>query len=295
MINAQIFLIEGASGRFVTRKEFVNLNTKNQYTTFEADGLTCAGLTTDIKKSINEVKAVAQNLMPDALTIIRRYFRNVVVYNHIDAKSYQLSMTMRWEQGKFIDSLINESAKYGSRTVKAYAEDIEASESTVYQFHRLYSVYNIERLKVLVSKKIPFRTVVVLLSVEDNKYRSELEDQFHVLKHEGIEELVKKHNKSVAAEAEKSGKKVDKRGGAAIGTVFRSASSLFEDVNAKISEFDEAFSGFLKMDEEKRTKETKATLKAAVGALREAHKRIEKVLSHVEKAKAEHVAAAAKK
>lgn len=294
MIQAQVFLVDGGAGRFVTRTEFVDLNRKNQYATYEVDGQKCAGATQDIKKSLDEVKAVAQSLMPDALTTIRHYFKNIVIYKHIDEKSYQLSLTMRWEQGKFVDELINSAAKYGSRTVHAYAEDTGLSASSVYQIQRLYNMYNMSGIKDLVAKKIPWRTVVVLLSVEDRKYRTELEDQFSVLKHEGIEELVKKHNKSVMSVAEKAGKKVDKRGGAAIGTVFRSASTLFEDVNAKISEFDDAFLSFLKLDEDKRTKETKATLKAAMGNLRETTKRIEKVFSHLDKAKATHSEAAKK-
>ena len=210
----------------------------------------------------------------------RRWTEKIQQFAESEKKAWTDMITGYWERGSFLDELTKQPRIYGNHTVEQFAEALQISVSTAYMFQRYYQRTSLEEAKRHAAAKLPWRAITQTLSIENREEREGLQQKLlnHEISPEELPQAVKSLNKAVKEKAAKAGKKVDNRGGAASGTVFRATTSLCVDLCERLDEFKEAYKTFSKMDEDKKKAELSARVRETFKALQTTQSRVDAIL-----------------
>lgn len=211
----------------------------------------------------------------------RGYFERIVLFRAIEDKSFETILTYYWDRGEFVDTLIKDNKKYGGRTVENLAHDLGASAESIYKWRQFATTYTREQLGGLILKRIPWRTVLVLLGAPSNKERRKLEDGLikGELEHDDVVKVVKKMNKEEREKAKADPKStVDRRGGPTVTSICKGVTKLSAAMDDAISEFLSACGASADLEKEDQEK-AKAAFKPVFDELETLHTVIGKALT----------------
>jgi predicted lactoylglutathione lyase len=211
----------------------------------------------------------------------REYFERVVMFRAIEDKSFESLLTFYWDRGAFVDTLVKESKKYGGRTVENLAHDLGASAESVYKWRQFATTYTQEQLKGLILRRVPWRTVLVLLGAPSDRERRKLEAGLAKgeLEHDDVVKEVKRLNKEEREAAKDDPKsKVDRRGGSSVGSICKGVVKLTGAMDEALSEFLSACGASADLEKEDQEK-AKAAFRPVFDEIETLHTALGKALT----------------
>lgn len=198
-------------------------------------------------------------------------------------------LVINWEQGEFLDSIINQGRHYGNKTVENFAKEISPPKGISVElanaYHRCYKRYTREQIEAAAEKKLSWRSLYYLLSVEDVKIRTDLENKVveRAITSKQLEQAVKKINRKAKDRSRAKGEKTDERSGAGVASSCRATISLAKDLTLRMDEIKDAHKQWNKMPDSPRKTELGARFKEVFKALEMTCKRAAVVVALGEK------------
>jgi hypothetical protein len=276
VIKAQVLVqLEGVTS-FMAQDEIETLlESKEMYNWKNDDGFMYYS---DNKDADQDALAKARISLEETT---RGYFERIVLFRSIEDKTFEAMLTFHWERGEFVNTLMADHKKYGGRTVENLAHDLGAAAESAYKWRQFYNTYTKDQLQGLILKRVPWRTVLVLLGAPSDTERRKLEAGLAKgeLEHEDVVKEVKRLNKEEREEAKSDPKaKVDRRGGSTIYSICKGVTKMVGVTDEAISEFLSACAASAELDKEEQ-KKAKAVLKPVFEELETLHTTIGKALT----------------
>jgi hypothetical protein len=216
-----------------------------------------------------------------------RYKQRVEEIKANEIKAMETVLLHHWKRGQFAEELLQQPKTYGCRTVENLAKDLNVHPSSIWYNHRFFLLYpDPKRVKTdLADRGVSSRDVNTLLSLKDPKVRDKLLEKRVAgqIKSDELRDEVKRLNRKAKAAAQKSGKKVDRRGGLRPITVVKSTTSLCADLVAKMDDFKTAYDDWQKMDEGDIKSDTATALREAFKIFGSVGKKVEWIIKYRQK------------
>ena len=222
----------------------------------------------------------------------KRYAKLVEDSQKEELKACRSVLEAYWNRGRRVGLLLAEPGKYGNKTASNFGRDIRPKkpygDDEVRKWHRFNRLWTLDGLNKVIEQTIPWRGVQALLGVPDQKQRDALQERLATdpkFTTDDVRDIVKKANQRRREAASKSSKgKVERRGGIAVGTVYRNLLGFINDFAHKLDDFTEACKRHDKTPEhaeptesDKRRRECHANLKLLVPKFNRALKAADKL------------------
>lgn len=281
-VASQVYVWDGQKGVFFEPDTYIQLKKHHNCESKEVEGVEVAVLTGAVKDP--DWKEIHARRMKESKAE-HAYYEKVVRFRREEKSLYKAALLTYWDKGSFLDDMLKDPKKYGNRTAEKFAADMNVSESSVRQYHRFACLYERDRAVELAGRKMTWFATTKLLSVASEAERAKLEDGVlnGKIGVDALSEAVKKINRAAKEKQSKAGKKVDRRGGQSLKSLFDSVSQMSDKLQEKLSEFSEGFKAFNQLSKDKQKPEARTSMKAAASSLLRLHRRLAKMAGNEDK------------
>jgi hypothetical protein len=213
----------------------------------------------------------------------KKWNEKISYFVKLEQQAIKNILLVHWEQGDFAIELEKNSRAYGNRTSKQLADALGVSESSVYYFRRFREKIPKEEVQELADKRLSWRVVSCLLSVDSDKTRKQLvekltdPDKDKRITYEQLESAVKSATAVATVEKKKNGEKTDRRSGANPKRTIESVAAMCEALIIKLDDFVEAINEYADCEDEDKKSKMKPSIKEADKHLCALSKKLTKV------------------